>query len=590
LEKAIAKCMAPPVSSEAMEKLVESIRRKEAPYTMAICVALVVSGLHQLDAETQTAVVEALNTVTNGSFLGALFQSNWMPKIVSLAMQARCSPSALFMGALEGDSRAGQQLLLILSQIPLPRALYLDLCSRITEIEERKNQRIEALSVALLMDAVLLTDMPEASKCLLLHRLHVAERRDVYESLCSMHVNSGRDIVSDAHRLIASCIDIGACHTVANTTGDGYAASEIQYAWRLPYSKRANVVKPSKSNGQLAIGGQGRDTEKAQLRGLLCNAGDVHAIWSFVHNVLASDRSPKDKIIVLEARADPVPASHDRYKSFSHMYYEKLKGEYCARWQVSHDDFSEYSSYEKDAKRIGEALSTFSRGLPAPTVQKHKDDFNAGRAAFHQNSLPALQVAILTGKAPAVGAYMEAVLDYCGSMPLEELADLLEFRSEGKPAFYTAVTEGSPEVIAAYVQAVLASRLSEDAKIDILDAGTNPGWFGAFYLAMRSADKPADKERVHAFMGAVLDSGAICSNSKARLLRCQKDYQKGQAGLSKDALQRWKRSPETALGAATEKAKGKNAAIAAEIVELYRKLVGSSNMDAIDKKWVMSLS
>jgi hypothetical protein len=535
--------------------------------------------------------------VDDASFLGALFRSKWMPKISALAVQAGCSPSALFMGAVEGDSRAGQQLLLVLSHIDLPRALYLNLCSRMTAIREREpnNHRIAAQSVALLMDVVLLADMPEASKCLLFYSLHTADRRYVYEKLCGMHANSSTGSVSDIHRVIASCIDISACHAVANKAGGGFAASESRDTWRLPYSERTNGVKPSKSKGQVAGDGQGVDAEKAQLRELLCKAGDIREIKTFVHQVLDSNRSLKDKIAVLEGRTEPLPPTCDNYQSFSHMYYDRLKGAYCDKWNINRASFPDYSFYNKDEKSIAEALVTFSKGLSKQTVQKHKDEFNAARTAFQQSSLPALQVAILTNNAPAVGAYVEAVLDYYESMlledlPSEELVGLLEFRSEGKPAFYTAITEASPEVIASYAHAVLNSRLPEKTKIDILDARSDPGWFGGFYLAMRLADTPEDKKRVRAFVTAALDSGAISSDGKANLLRCEKDYQKGKEGLDAPTLEKWKRSPATALAAATEKAKGRNASIAAEVVELYKKLVRDSNMDSDGKKWALSLS
>jgi hypothetical protein len=592
VEKAIARLMLPPVSSEALEGWIKHIAQKYAPYTMAICAARVVNELHRLDADSQSVAMEALSTVDDVSFLGALFQSNWMRKISALARQVHSLPSALFVGALEGDSLAGQQLLVILSHIDLPRALYLDLCSRIAAIRKRNNHRIEAQSVALLTDVVLLADMPEASKCLLVHRLHVAAPRDVHRKLCSMHASSSKDSVSDMHRVIASCIDIGACHAVANRAGDGFAASESRDAWRLPYSERANVVKPSKSKGQLAIDGQGVDADKAQLRKLLCGIADVEDIKTFVHQVLDSDRSLKDKIAVLEGRTEPLPSTYGQYESFSHMYYDRLKGAYCDKWDISRADFPDYSSHKKDEKRIDEALATFSRGLPKQTVQEYKEEFNAVRAAFQQSRLPALQVAILTNKASAVGAYVEAVLDYYGSMlsedlPLDSLVGLLEFRSEGKPAFYTAITEASPKVIASYVHAVLSSRLPEETKIDILDARSGPGRFGGFYVAMSSADKG----RVSAFMTEVLESKTISSDSKANLLRCQKDHQEGKEGLSPFSLEKWKRSPETALAAATEKAKAKNAAsAAADVVDLYKKLVGDSDMDAGGKKWALCLS
>jgi hypothetical protein len=60
--------------------------------------------------------------------------------------------------------------------------------------------------------------------------------------------------------------------------------------------------------------------------------------------------------------------------------------------------------------------------------------------------------------------------------------------------------------------------------------------------------------------------------------------------LDAPTLEKWKRSPATALAAATEKAKGRNASIAAEVVELYKKLVRDSNMDSDGKKWALSLS
>lgn len=236
--------MVSPVPSGALEDLIATVIERHPRYIVASCLATVIDALNNLNAGCHEAVVGVLEkTCSNALFLGALFESNWMPKIA--AKHANSSVSALFAGALEGSGSARQELLLILGKLELPRPLFMDLCSRINAVRDQNAPRVERQVVALLIDAVLLTDMPEASKCLLVSRLYMGSSRDVYAKLKDMPATWARDSLIDGYRAIASCIDISAClrwHQAGRTPGASLTAN-VRARLNLPKARGNWLLK-----------------------------------------------------------------------------------------------------------------------------------------------------------------------------------------------------------------------------------------------------------------------------------------------------------------------------------------------------------
>ena len=602
LSAQIESLMASPVQFEMLEKLIGTTRsrRPRRQYIFVDCLAAVIDGLGHLDEASQNKVVGILKTGCDdvALLLGALFASHWLSEMSPLARQDSCSLSALLMGTLEGDDAAKQQLLLILGRLPLPRGLHLLLCLRIRAMKNQGVPEIETQLIALLIDAALLADMPESSKCLLVHRLYMANRRLVLDALRKMPAASGTDSLGNMHKAIASCIDIGACYTVANSKSDaGSPAQGGDDSWRAPYSKRADRIKTLTDKG------------RTELRRLLCDIQDPKAISGFVKDILGSNLAQEDKIKILEGRANSLPGTD---KSRWHIYFDGLKKSYCEKYGKNPEDHPDYPPLDQDEKSNEKAHAFFYKHLPPEIMEKHKREFRTARATAEQSRLPALQVAILAGNALAVSAYIKAVLEYCATLDPEEVSQpkiskLLEFRDkEGRSSFYMAMMDGSPDVITAYARAVMDSALPEATKVDLLEARRDPDRFGAFFIAMAMADTP----RVHAFMTTVLENNTITPEAKTNLLRCKKAAQSSIGELSDDVLKRWQEAPYTAIAAAdararrdepiTKKARRKKAkagngedyktAKGSDVIALYKSLVHNSPLNETEKQWALSKS
>jgi hypothetical protein len=111
---------------------------------------------------------------------------------------------------------------------------------------------------------------------------------------------------------------------------------------------------------------------------------------------------------------------------------------------------------------------------------------------------------------------------------------LISMPHKGKSAFYRAMMRGTPEMIRAFIETIVASKLDEKHKVDLLLARRESDNFGAFYIAMSSRNP----KRVEAFMEAILGSG-LSPKNKEKLLKCMKELGNGNVAIQNKTSEIW---------------------------------------------------
>jgi hypothetical protein len=102
------------------------------------------------------------------------------------------------------------------------------------------------------------------------------------------------------------------------------------------------------------------------------------------------------------------------------------------------------------------------------------------------STLTAVHAAVMNNNVAMVNAYLDAVLDPRNGLSLNQAMELIRMPHNGKPAFYRALSRGTPDMIRTFIKTILASKLDEKHKIDLLLARRESINFGAFYIAMSS--------------------------------------------------------------------------------------------------------
>lgn len=523
-----------PISTESLSSLAKAIADTASPHNDRTVLVHFFALLEQLDPAIQKKVIDSFDhgKVPWTTVLAALFQSRYMEPIEKLAKSGGHSLPSIFMGLLAGDGAAAQKLLLILGRIDLPAALHVYLCEHIGEVRRsaRPAWTTQQEAGALLMEAVTLSGMSEANRCLLVHSLSVIDPGTLYLALLKGELNDANDFLAYAHEVIASVIDIGTCYALPSEYGTDKTVAS--------YSSRvAELLKSKSARAIMDVGKCAYD--KVQMRALMLDSTDTEKMKEAVVNVLESTLYFDKKLALLKCETTPVGQSvaahvaEVRYRTARALCVKKFTGS-KHRMPEYEEVAGKQEAYDHAYANFEESLDPDDRGTIKQAARKAMVEARASR-------LPAMHVNAINGNSVRINAYLQSVLAFCNVLPTEQLAAFVELAGNGATLFQCAMVHGTKKVIQGYMSAILASGLPEQTKIALLEARRQSDGLGAFYLAMSTGNQ----DQAESFVQSIL-AGEIAAEAKVGLLRCAKIALPKTENLGADAVRQWKKAATTA--------------------------------------------
>lgn len=530
----VHKLLEQPISTESLSSLAKAITDTASPHNERTVLVHLFALLERLDPAIQKKVIDSFDNakVLWATVLASVFQSRYMAQIEKLAKSGGHSLSSIFMGLLAGDGAAAQKLLLILGRVDLPAALHVYLCEHLGEIRRsaRPAWTTQREAGALLMEAVTLSGMSDANRCLLIHSLSVIDPGTLYLALLKGELNEANDFLAYAHEVIASVIDIGTCYALPSEYGTDKALAS--------YSTR--VAEMLKSKAARAIADVGRCAyDKVQMRALMLDSTDTEKMKGAIVNVLESSLSFDEKLALLKCETTPVGKSvaahvaEVRFKTARALCVKKFTGS-KNRMPEYEEVAGKQEDYDIAYTNFEESLDPDDRGTIKQAARKAMVEARASR-------LPAMHVNAINGNSVRINAYLQSVLAYCNVLPPEQLAAFVELAGNGATLFQCAMVHGTKKVIQGYMSAILASGLPEQTKIALLEARRQSDGLGSFYLAMSTGNQ----DQAESFVQSILAS-EIAAEAKFGLLQCAKIALPKTENLGADAVKQWKKAATTA--------------------------------------------
>ena len=375
----------------------------------------------------------------------------------------------------------------------------------------KNNPRRAAATMYLLMDMAAASQLPEASRCRLILYLYSMNPPPLYQSLSSTRKQHGETGFDFAHRVMATAIDVSACSSLLPESVDKTMVHLVSYQDRVDAANGKEKQPGLQPRGK-------------RLRALLLDSnGDAAEVTKAVRKVFASNASFDDKRILLQAMettplTDALPAYVEEF------YFEKADVYLKEQNPDKARHLPDMERLRTEKKPYYKTLSRIHKELPAEKVAALRKETKEAHDKVLNSTLPAVHAAIMSNNVAMVKAYLNAVLAPDNGLSSIQAMELISMPHEGRSAFYRALMRGTPEMISTFFETILASKLDETHKVDLLLARRESDNFGAFYIAMSSRNP----ERVKAFMEAVLTSNLLLKN-KEKLLRCKKELGKGAA-------------------------------------------------------------
>lgn len=441
--------------------------------------------------------------------------------------EIKISPSAMLLGFIEGDKNVVKILEEVIVKatrtMTFLNAFYQRFMARSREMSTpgKNNPRVAAATVYLLMDMAALSQLPEASRCMLITYLYVMDPKALYQAIAKTKKQNGETGFDFAHRVIASVIDMSACYRLL-------PASPLDKMDHLAsYQDRADAANGEKKPPRLQPRGK-------HLRELLLNGqGTAAEVKEAVRKVLASSASFEDKRAQLRA-LEPAPLT-DALPAYVEKFYFETADAYLN--ELNPDKTSHLPDMDRlrtEKKPYYETLSRIHKKLPPEKVTELRKETKDAYDNALNSTLPAMHAAIMNNNVAMVKAYLDTVLDPASKLSSNEAMELISMPHKGKSAFYRALIRGTPDMIRTFIETILASKLDETHKVDLLLARRESDNLGAFYIAMSSRNP----ERVEAFMEAILSSNLRPKNID-KLLRCPKELGEGAVANQNKASEIW---------------------------------------------------
>lgn len=425
------------------------------------------------------------------------------------------SPSAMLLGFIEGDKSVIKTLNDVIAKAartkPFLNVFYQRLLERSREMSTpgKHDVRIAAATAYLLMDMAALSQLPEASRCMLITYMYRMDPEMLNQAIAKTKKQNNETGFEFAHRVIASVMDVSACSSLLSKSAPG------DWGHLASYQHRVDAASGQKKPPHLQPRGN-------HLRTLLLDTkGDAAGVKKAVSTVLASSISFDDKSAQLRALetaplTDALPAYVEKfYFETANAYLDQLDS-----GKTRHVPDPERLRTEK--KPYYEALSRIHKKLPREKLTELRRETKEAHDKALNSTLPAVHAAIMNNNVTVVKAYLDAVLDPASNLSSNNAMKLISMPHNGKSAFYRALIRGTPDMIRTFMETILSSKLDETHKVDLLLARRESDNFGAFYIAMSSRNP----ERVEGFMKAILSSGLLIKN-KEKLFRCKKELGKG---------------------------------------------------------------
>ncbi len=386
----------------------------------------------------------------------------------------------------------------------------------------KNNPRIAAAVVHLLMDMAASSQLPEASRCLLVMHLYSMDPKNLFKLLSSTRKQHGETGFDFAHRVIATAIDVSACSTLLSKSANN------KMAHLASYQDRVDVANGKQKQPRLPPRGK-------HLRTLLLDSkGDAKEVKKAVEKVLASSAGFDDKLDLLQA-LETMPLTDDLPAYVEESYIEKLTTYLDDINPGKCKPLPEKEWLQTGKKTSYDALYRIHKRLPQDKVAELRKETRETHDKALNSTLPAVHAAIMSNNVGMVQAYLDAVLDPNNGLSSIRAMELISMPHKGKSAFYRAMMRGTPDMIRAFIETILASKLDKKHKIALLLARRESDNFGAFYIAMSSRNP----ERVDAYMEAVLDSN-LGDEDKKKLLKCTKEPDAGNVAAQDNGNADWR--------------------------------------------------
>lgn len=298
---------------------------------------------------------------------------------------------------------------------------------------------------------------------------------------------------------------------------------------KTPEKNTAKKTMPQKNASDKKAPKANSSASTASLRDSMIAGNNQDGIKKSIKEILATKKTFAEKCALLEAKSEK-PVADDLREYTNRQYLaaaqqklgnrhdeevkkqqqkEKKKEEEKSDdrkailaeegRKTSLPDYDYYtgstSQYSKTMAEISKSLSRIERQEIARNVREEMTEALKSR-------LPALHVAVMEDRLESVRAYLESILEDKKLNEKEKL-QLLEIKhgKQEKTAFYRAMFKGSAEMIQLWVTTVLASKLSPDSKLALLDARRKDG-LAAFYVAMSDGREECIKAYVNSVSAA----------------------------------------------------------------------------------------
>lgn len=528
-----------PVSA-ALSDIGKLLAKTDFPASDRGVMTTVIMGLDDLDPIEQKQLIEIFdkNGLSCASALGALFQSPHLQEIEALARKGGLSLSALYLGALTADNVAMQKLLRILGRIPLPEALHVYLSEKIGDLRRigPAAPSIASASRALLMEMISISVMSEAGRCLLVHGISAAGEETVYSALKGGELNGGQDYWAYAHKVIATVIDIGTCHAIVS----GNDASDDLEA----YGARAGKLLQHET-AEVIVGSRKCQWDKTALRKLMLESTDIAALKQAVFEVLDSDLSYEEKLLLLKCQARPVGESTELH--VREARFQAAREQYSKRHPGRKPDKNlAYNVVMDSQKAYDAAYEKLTAELAPDALEDIQQAAKMAMIEADNSRLPAMHIAVRKGESMRVKAYLQTVIGFAEVLPAEEIAGFLELSNNGMPLFHYAMLNGTRFVISDAMSVILNSELAQASKISLLESRRVGDKIGAFYLAMSCGDS----DRALQFVDSVMSVSEIDDAAKIELLQCPKLEPAKRVRLNENRSKALKKAAQTARGEA----------------------------------------
>lgn len=533
-----------PISTESLSSLAMAIADTAFPHNDRTVLVHVFALLERLDPAIQKKVIDSFGNakVLWTTVLAAVFQSSYMAQVEKLAKSGH-SLSSIFMGLLAGDGAAAQKLLLILGRVAFPVALHVYLCEHLSDVRRsaRPAWTTQREAGALLMEAVTLSGMSEANRCLLVHSLSVIDPGTLYLALLKGELNDANDFLAYAHEVIASVIDIGTCYALPSEYGTDKALAS--------YGSRVAAMLKSKAARAIAEIGK-CNFDKVQMRALMLDSTDTEKMKGAIVNVLESSLAFDEKLERLKCETTPLAESVENfiaescYTEARNLYLKKASNKKASNKKESNkkESVPTYNEVADDAEAYYKIFrEKFEKILDPTEIEAINIKAKKVMDNVRASQLPAMHVNAINCNWVRINAYLQSVLAYCNVLPLEQLTAFVELAANGATLFQRAMVRGTKQIVQGYMSAILASALPHSTRIALLEARRPLDGLGAFYLAMSTGNQ----DQAEFFIEGILNS-TLKAEAKIGLLQCAKNPLPEKGNLSTEALKQWKRAAPTA--------------------------------------------